>query len=386
VATGIRRFNTLKNRNARQVGVSIGNTKVKKMGDLKMTDQGIPASSTDVSVEWLTDKLRQSGAIDSAAVTGIETKNIGEGIGIMGEVVRMMPTYDKPETGAPKSLVGKFPTQDPTNLAIAKSLYFYPREVAFYTQLAQYSPVRTAALYHADLDMTDHRFVLLLEDFAEAQLADQIAGTTPEQTETALQQIARLHGAWWGKVDGDEMAALFDFANPEYCAAVEAAFQGFLAPAFDNFPDCYSDYTRQVAEAIAPQAARVISELSKTARTFCHGDFRADNLMYGPSLGDDNFALLDWQISGRGGALYDVAYLICNSVPTAYRQEAERDLLRQYHQALMSHGVENYSFDECWEAYRAAVMCGLFVAVFTSGGMDLGNERGVELARGPVTT
>jgi hypothetical protein len=342
----------------------------------------MPESSADVSADWLTDKLRQSGAIDGAAVTSIQTQNIGEGIGIMGEVVRLTPTYDKREVGAPISVIGKFPTQDPTNLEIAKSLFFYPREVAFYTQLAQHSPLRTASLYHADLDMTDHRFVLLLEDFAEAQLADQVAGTTPEQTETALQQIARLHGAWWGKVDGDEMAALFDFANPEYCAAVESAFQGFLAPAFDNFSDCYSDYTRRVAETMAPQAARVISELSQTARTFCHGDFRADNLMYGPSLGKDQFALLDWQISGRGGALYDVAYLICNSVPTAYRQEAEEDLLRQYHQALTSHGAVNYNFEECWEDYRTAVMCGLFVAVYTSGGMDLGNERGVELARG----
>jgi len=28
-----------------------------------------------------------------------------------------------------------------------------------------------------------------------------------------------------------------------------------------------------------------------------------------------------------------------------------------------------------WNAYRFAVLCGLFVAIYTTGGMDVGNER-----------
>ena len=47
-------------------------------------------------------------------------------------------------------------------------------------------------------------------------------------------------------------------------------------------------------------------------------------------------------------------------------------------------GVEGFSFDDCWEAYRFAVLCGLFVAVFTSGGMGLGNQRGQEMVRAVV--
>ncbi len=121
--------------------------------------------------------------------------------------------------------------------------------------------------------------------------------------------------------------------------------------------------------------------LSSSQRTFLHGDYRADNLLFGPSLGDDRIAAVDWQLSGRGGPLYDVAYLICNSVPTAYRQEAEQALLRRYHDTLLQMGVEGFTYDDCWEAYRFAVLCGLFVAVFTTGGMDLGNRRGLEMVR-----
>jgi hypothetical protein len=340
-----------------------------------------PGNSAEVNAEWLDGVLRRNGVLSDAAIRRVSAANLGVGVGIMAEVSRLSIAYDKAGTGAPPSIISKFPTADPTNLGVARALYFYPREVAFYTKLAQYSPIRTPRLLHAQLDMTDHSFALLLEDLRDATPGDQIAGLTPAQAEAAITAIGRLHGAWWGKVDAGDMDALFDFAGAQYGAAVQAGYQAFLGPALSNFAGFYSDYTKKTAEALAPVAARVIKELSSGARTFVHGDYRADNLLFGPGLGDDGLAAVDWQISGRGGPLYDVAYLICNSVPTAYRQQAEKTLLRRYHDTLLQMGVEGFSFDDCWEAYRFAVLCGLFVAIFTTGGMDLGNQRGLEMVR-----
>ncbi len=341
-----------------------------------------PNNAAAVDAEWLDGVLRRNGVLSGAKIAGVAAADLGLGVGIMGEVSRLSIDYDKAEAGGPPSLISKFPTADPTNLGVARALSFYPREVAFYTKLAQYSPIRTPRLFHAELDMADHSFVLLLEDMGGATiLGDQVAGLTPAQAEAAITAIGRLHGAWWGKVDTGGMDALFDFANPQYGAAVQAGYQGFLVPALSNFADCYSDYTKKTAEGLAPVAARVIKDLASGARTFLHGDYRADNLLFGPGLGDDGIAAVDWQISGRGGPLYDVAYLICNSVPTAYRQQAEKVLLRRYHDTLLQMGVEGFTYDDCWEAYRFAVLCGLFVAVFTTGGMDLGNQRGLEMVR-----
>jgi len=340
-----------------------------------------PGNSAAIDAAWLDGVLRRNGVVSGAKVSSVTAANLGVGVGIMGEVSRLSIGYDEPESVAPSSIIAKFPTADPVNLGVARMLFFYPREVAFYTQLAQHSPIRTPRLLHTELDMSDHSFVLLLEDMRGATLGDQIAGLTPAQAEAAITAIGRLHGAWWGKVDSGGMDALFDFANPQYGAAVQAGYQGFLAPALSNFADCYGDYTKKTAERLAPVAARVIKELSSGARTFVHGDYRADNLLFGPGLGDDGIAAVDWQISGRGGPLYDVAYLICNSIPTAYRQQAEKTLLRRYHDTLLHMGVQGFSFDDCWEAYRFAVLCGLFVAVFTSGGMDLGNQRGRDMVR-----
>jgi aminoglycoside/choline kinase family phosphotransferase len=343
-----------------------------------------PNSSAAVDAEWLENVMRRSGVLSSAKITRVAAADLGTGVGIMAQVSRLSIEYEKEESGAPASIISKFPTADPINLHVARALSFYPREVAFYTKLAQYSPIRTPRLLHADLDMTDHSFVLLLEDLPGATLGDQIAGLTSTQAEAAITALGRLHGTWWGKVDTGDMDALFDFANPQYCAAVQAGYQRFVGPALSNFSDCYSDYTKKVAEGLAPVAIRVLTDLSSGARTFLHGDYRADNLMFGTALGDDGIAAVDWQISGRGGPLYDVAYLICNSLPTAYRQQAEKVLLRRYHDTLLRMGVAGFSFDDCWEAYRLAVLCSLFAAIFTSGGMDVGNRRGLDMVRAAV--
>lgn len=340
-----------------------------------------PHNSAAVTADWLDDVLHRNGVLSGSRVRTVSASHLGMGIGVMAEVSRLSIAYDRPEDGAPATLICKFPCADPTNLGVARSLYFYPREVGFYTRLAQYSPIRTPRLFHAELDAKDHSFVLLLEDMRNAVLGDQVAGLTPAQAEAAISAIGRLHGAWWGKVDSGEMDALFDRADPQYAAAVEKAYQGFLGPALTNFPDCYSDYTRRTAERMAPVAAQVIRQQALGNRSFLHGDYRADNLLFGPELGADGIAAIDWQVSGRGGPLYDVAYLLCNSVPTGDRHHAEKALLRRYHATLLQMGVDGFSFDDCWDAYRLAVLSGLFVAIFGTGGMDLGNERGREMAR-----
>lgn len=335
-----------------------------------------PGNAAAVKADWLDGVLRRNGVLSGAAVTRVEAKTLGLGIGLMAEVSRLTLGYDTPQEGAPASLIAKFPTADPTNLGVARLLHFYPREVAFYSKLAQYSPIRTPRLLHAELDPADHSFTLLLEDLGGATPGDQVAGLTPAQAEAAIVALGRLHGAWWGKVDAGGMEALFDFAGSDYCAAVQAGYQGFVGPALANHADLFSAYTRKTAERLAPVAAQVVKQLASGLRTFVHGDFRADNLLFAPGLGEDGMAAVDWQISGRSGPLYDVAYLICNSIPIEHRHKAEKDLLRRYHDTLLKMGVSGFGFEECWNAYRFAVLCGLFVAVFTSGGMDLGNERG----------
>ena len=120
----------------------------------------------------------------------------------------------------------------------------------------------------------------------------------------------------------------------------------------------------------------LMERLSEQPITLLHGDHRLDNLFFG----ENDVAMLDWQITGAGRGPYDVAYFLSQSLVPAERKETERDLVAAYHQALIESGVNGYSFDDCWEDYRLAT---LFVSVYplNAGALDLVNDRAVALFR-----
>lgn len=120
----------------------------------------------------------------------------------------------------------------------------------------------------------------------------------------------------------------------------------------------------------------LMERLSEPPVTLLHGDHRLDNLFFG----DDDVAMLDWQITGAGRGPYDLAYFLSQSLIPTERKQAEHDLVLAYHQALIDGGVTGYSFDDCWEDYRLAT---LFVSVYplNAGSVDLVNARAVALFR-----
>ena len=60
--------------------------------------------------------------------------------------------------------------------------------------------------------------------------------------------------------------------------------------------------------------------------------------------------------------------------------ESEERIVREYHRVLVDNGVKDYSFDQAWDDYRAAVMGCLTYPVVAGGSVDLANDRGLELA------
>src|SRR6266699_3847818 len=95
---------------------------------------------------------------------GIEP--IGVGVGFLGQVARLRLTYDRPDEGAPVTLVGKLPTLDPGGREICRLFRFYEREIHFYRQLTPRIPVRVPRCYASVMDLAADDYLLLLEDFA----------------------------------------------------------------------------------------------------------------------------------------------------------------------------------------------------------------------------
>ena len=55
-------------------------------------------------------------------------------------------------------------------------------------------------------------------------------------------------------------------------------------------------------------------------------------------------AVVDWQVSGVGNGLYDVAYFMAGSVPTEIRRKIERDLLAEYADIVRGMGSARLRF------------------------------------------
>ena len=95
----------------------------------------LPTTTASVTAEWLTNALRSGGTIDATTtVATVEAKNMGAGIGFMGEVGRLEVTY----TGGtgPKDIICKIPTQDPMIRGMLGPARVFEREARFYSEVA----------------------------------------------------------------------------------------------------------------------------------------------------------------------------------------------------------------------------------------------------------
>jgi aminoglycoside phosphotransferase (APT) family kinase protein len=110
-------------------------------------------------------------------------------------------------------------------------------------------------------------------------------------------------------------------------------------------------------------------------RTLWHGDFRLDNLLFDARDGAVPVAVVDWQSVAAAPGIIDVSYFLGNSMVEAERVKHERDLVTEYHDRLMSYGVENSTFEECWREYQAHALFGLVLTIPVSMSVQT-TERG----------
>jgi aminoglycoside/choline kinase family phosphotransferase len=310
---------------------------------------------------WLTDALTAGGHLDGARVTDASTRPLGTGQ--MCDSVRVALTYDGP-TSAPASCIAKLPAADPTSRATALSLRSYEKEVRFYQQLAPGLPMRTPAVFHADIDVETAAFVLLLEDMAPAAQGDQLEGCTPDVAEVAVAELVRLHAPRWDDRTLDDLEWLSP--DPE---ASRMLMTMLLPTLWDGFRERYvadlPAHVHQAGDALFAELGAYLTP-DADARTIIHGDYRLDNLLFDPAPGGTPIAVVDWQTCAVGTGLHDVAYFIGAGLHEDERRAVEGDLVRRYHAALVEAGVTGYGWDRCWRDYRRGTWAGLVMAVAAS--------------------
>jgi hypothetical protein len=326
----------------------------------------IPTPET-ITPDFFTQALRAHGCA-GVRVTGFAAEAVGTGQ--IGRCVRFALDYAGGEAarvaaGAPRTLVGKFPSLDPLSRQTAVQLGNYAREIYFYRELAARLPVARPACYWAEIAGEGPEFALLLEDMAPAQQGDQLAGCSPAVARAAVCELANLHGPTW--MD-PAMRGRRWIAEPSAASAVQArALYAQMLPAFlARFAPRLEADEREIIAAVA-ESKGPPHRYPEAPWSLVHIDYRLDNLLIderGPA--PRIAAVVDWQSLVIGSPLSDVAYFLGASLLPEVRRPVERELVRAYHDALFARGVRDYAWEQCWSDYRRGAFAGFAVTVVAS--------------------
>lgn len=344
-----------------------------------MSKLPIPATMAEVTPAWLTAALREGGRIREATVTTAPRVQIGQGVGILGELARVTLEYDRNEPGAPKTLIAKIPTADPGGRGIAQMLGFYEKECHFYSEVCDRVGIRTAHCYYADRDPENVQYVILMEDLGDLAIGDQVVGATVDECRLVVTEVAKLHAKWWASPDLDALGWI-PFGNDPIIKFAALAYGQSLEPFLQNFGDHLTGEQRDMALKFLPRMNPMQDNFAGAPYTLCHGDLRLDNVFWGSPDGTSAVTLVDWQIAIKARGTYDIGYFMSQSVDPEIRAASEENLIRDYQRALAENGVKGYSFDQAWDDYRMTTMFCFTYPVTSCGSIDLANERGLQLA------
>lgn len=347
----------------------------------------IPTVPGEIMPAWLTSALRGAGVITSSSVTGCRPTVIGQDWGFTGIVARVVLEYDRPEPGAPTSIVAKFPnaagetlsayrTNQQSDPAMARRyLHRCAREIWFYQQVASRYQKSLPRMYHGVADLSAGHFVLLLEDLSGMRSGDAVAGCSPSGAQAVLDAIAPVHAGWWNH--DDDAAISWIPRWPEDPAGRVATYRSRVEPFLSVYGHRIPARARAVVEHLTDRLPEILDELSSAPRTIGHADLHLDNVLFDAT---GTATIIDWQTVLWIPAVCDLAAFLMDALDTAARREHEFSLLGRYHGTIREHGVENYSLEVLQHHYRLALLNVLTGIIIWLGNARPENLVGRELA------
>jgi hypothetical protein len=295
--------------------------------------------------------------------------------GLMAGMVRASLSYTG-QTSSPDSLLVKFPTNDAGSLSVAHAMSMYELETRFYQDIAPLVPdMGLARCYLAELSDDAKEFTLVLEDLSsELQAGDVLRPSSIDECSRALGELAKFQAPLWNSsrlsnlkwiADGGRTVGVFD--------ALPAGLPQFLA----RFGDQLNQAHVTLFERVIPQAGAWVRSW-QAPTVVQHGDFRSDNIMFSIDPRNPRVAVIDFQTVRLGPPGVDPAYYLGSALTTEDRRSAERELIAEYHEQLLSAGVSDFGFDACWDSYRNGAMYGVLLFVGMAGQVA-STERGDQL-------
>ncbi len=174
-----------------------------------------------------------------------------------------------------------------------------------------------------------------------------------------------------------EAAGLGDLGKPE----------GFLDRQVDRWSRQFNwAYETTESDRPVPHIEEIGSWLEANVPTtsehaLVHGDYKLDNVMYGPSAEPELIAVMDWEISTLGDPLRDIGWLLCfwdldplieDLMPTFLDREGypDRDELLARYERQSGIEVVDLDFYVVLGLYMLTAVCEMFYARYLNGNSD----------------
>ncbi|MEO6989175.1 MAG: aminoglycoside phosphotransferase family protein [Aquihabitans sp.] len=311
-------------------------------------------SAEPITAARITELLR--AADHDVTVDQITTERVGTGQ--MGASYRVSLTVHGDRGELPDTLVAKMADGPPEKRALAAGSY--RTEVDFYRNVASTVAVRAPRCWASWTNDDCTEFILLLEDLAPRQQGDQIDGCSAEQATAAAVNLAGLHGPRWRDPTWATVGGLnvIDQASADMLGEVMAPMNEMF---FAHFGDRLAPEDRAVFARVPEVAGSWLLGRSERHGPV-HGDYRLDNLMFAPDSSD--VVTVDWQTISLGLPTRDLAFLCSTGLDPDVRRTSEGSIVEAYHQALLTHGVDDYSLDACRDDYSYSMLQGPLIVVF----------------------
>ncbi len=323
--------------------------------------------------DFIAGCLREAGFPD-VELRSLEVAQIGTGQ--IGNCFRYVLELSGEADGAPRSLVAKGPSDDPTSRQTGVQLRNYLKEVSFYRTLQARLSIRTPRCYFAEIEGDGPEHLLLLEDLAPATQGDQLAGCSPPVAQAAVLQLVGLHGPTWCDASLTKLDWL-GVPNELTIQIGRALYRAQLPRFLDRFRERLEADEVAILERAAESNGPPFEPLGDVF-SVVHVDYRLDNLLIDASKTPPVTTAVDWQSLTLGNPLSDVAYFLGAGLLPETRRELERGLVNDYHRALVESGVTGYDADRCFDDYRRGVFSGFAVTVIAAPMVEQ-TERGDEM-------
>lgn len=253
--------------------------------------------------------------------TIVSIEDLNRGRGVFSEVVRVVFDPTTTEPNQPPSVAVKLAVDGPNGDAARRS-GGYDREALAYRSLLPHLTVSVPHCFGVIDDPRGATFVL--EDLSDRRAVDQLDGLDTDDAVAVASTLGTLHRS--PAFDSTEGASI----RHNTVAGLDPSALGLgLAALHDR-------WRAHVGSEAIGAFERLVADHAGASRRFaaagpivlCHGDPRADNLVFGATP-----ILFDWQQIARQPGVGDLAWLAATSLEPEVRRLAEPTMLDAYRSA-----------------------------------------------------